>query len=171
MLGVWFQVASVYFGTARTTPRTIRAAVVGNSLKATDRALEVLDLLKDLLDGRELLRGVTNGVLLLNGVRGLRNRVGACHRVGGRLLGAGSEKGGNADQRNRVISRHRCLPGRRSASAPSKKMPSSRRYRPGLPHSFHREDRLPATASAGLPPCGRRDRRFRHLPCPATVAG
>jgi hypothetical protein len=72
---------------------------MGNSLEATDRALEALDLLHDLLDGRELLRSVTNGVLLLslNGEL-LRWVRASCHRIGRLWLCAGADKHHGASQ-------------------------------------------------------------------------
>jgi hypothetical protein len=91
MLGVEFHANSVYLGAARTTPRISRRPACGSSLKATDRALEVLDLLQDLLKAGELLRGVTDRVLPLSGVRellgGIRIRC-PCHRVSWWRLGA-----------------------------------------------------------------------------------
>jgi hypothetical protein len=73
---------------------------MGNSLEATDRALEVLDLLDDLLNGRELLRSVTNGVLSLGRIgKLLLSGVGVSRHRGGRLwLGAGAEKRHGAGQ-------------------------------------------------------------------------
>src|SRR4051812_26113117 len=114
MLCVLFQANSLYFGAARTTPRTSRPAAMGSSLKATDRALEALDLPEDLIDGIELLGCVTDRVLPLDGIGELLGWVWPGNRADRFGLGAGGEKGSGAGQGDRVISQRRCPPAPRT---------------------------------------------------------
>jgi hypothetical protein len=72
---------------------------MGNSLEAADRVPEALDLLHDLLDRRELLRSVTNGVLLLSLNGELLDWVRPSrHRIGRLRLSTGNENRGGAGQ-------------------------------------------------------------------------
>ena len=153
---MWFHFRSSNLGAVIAAPMASRPRIMGRSLEPTERAFEALNLLHDLLNGGELLRGVTDGVLplgkLLNWIRS------PCHRIDRLRLSATGEKGDGAGQGDQVISRHRGPLSGRSGGARSGRTRSYRQHRLWQPHSSPRQDRPPARRTGEPRPCVMPDR-------------